>query len=341
MRTEVLNGGFVELVGSMGGDESVAEAARVTSGTLTQEGRQPIRGLIRYLVRHEHGSPMEFCQLAFHVRCPIYVMRQWRTHRIGSFNELSARYAVVQDDHQRQGPWRGQAAKNRQGSEGLVDHQPLPFARHDVDDETPLLTAEDAAFQEYRSRIVAGVAREQARTCLPLSTWTEFRWLLNLRSLLHFLQLRTDHHAQEEIRAYADAIVPMARSVAPECVQAWEDYQRNQLRLSALDLKALKLADQIGLDLTYADARDALAERVGMSKGEMQEHMEKRVRLMMGAARESDAELRELYELVKGMRHPAGHGEGSRGVFEDYDPSHPRESLIGERVRRRLSGGGL
>lgn len=357
MRTEVLNGGFVELVRSMGGDETVVEAARVTSGTLTQEGKQPARGLIRYLMRHDHGTPFEFCQLEFHVKCPIYVQRQWRTHRIGSFNELSARYAEVTEGCEEQGPehgkpWRGQAAKNRQGSEGSIEYERNSYGlihgdpEHPLNDEPPLhvgASAESVAIHEYESRIEEGVAREQARTCLPLSSWTEFRWSVNLRSLLHFLELRTSSHAQEEIRAYANAIVPMVREVAPECVAAWEDYVRGAIKLSRLDLIAIKYVDENKLNLRMEGAAEVLAQEVGMSRGEVVEHMEKLRRLAtavppVGSA-DPDRELRELFNMVKDKRE-YGHGE-SRGFFEDYAPAGTSTPLadLRSRIERRLGGG--
>lgn len=271
-RWNLLNGGFVELVRSMGGDDSVVEAARVTSGA--RKSRKSPEQLIRYLMRHGHDSPFEFCQLEFHVRAPIYVARQWVRHRTASWNEVSGRYVEFKEDYQDQAKWRGQAQVNRQGSEGEVEYDPLTFnAACDT------CSAEDVAFLEYNARIEAGVAKEQARTCLPVSTWTEWRWSVDLRNCLHFLALRSSQHAQPEIRAYAEAMVPMVESVAPATVAAWRDYRRDALTLSVRDLRALS-----AWPLGERPSLENLMHNVGvcMSEGEALEHLEKRERLIRG-----------------------------------------------------------
>jgi thymidylate synthase (FAD) len=207
------------------------------------------------------------------------VARQWVRHRTASWNEVSARYVEVKDDYQEQEVWRGQAKSNRQGSDGEVDHEPLRFVLKEPDGSTSraLLTAEDVAMREYQDRIEDGVAREQARTCLPVSTWTEWRWSVDLRAVLHFLALRASPHAQEEIRAYARAMVPMVESVAPLSVEAWRDYNIGALKLSVLDLEALRKtcawdSSQTLDDITKLD----VLQKLGMSRGEAIEHLEKR-----------------------------------------------------------------
>lgn len=248
----------------------MVEAARVTSGTLSKEGRRPDRDLIRYLMRHDHMSPFEFCQLEFHIRAPIYVARQWVRHRTASWNEVSGRYVEFEDDYQRQEQWRGQAENNRQGSDGVVEHKPVNFE---------LDCAEDIAFYEYKARLRHGVAREQARTCLPLSTWTEWRWSVDLRNCLHFLGLRASQDAQPEIRAYAHAMVPMVESVAPLAVQAWRDYKLNAITLSDIDLFAL-FKYPLGTNEPDELLKN-LVKHCGMSSGEAKEHLDKR-RLLLG-----------------------------------------------------------
>lgn len=279
MKLEVLNGGFVELVRSMGGDASVVEAARVTSGT--RASKKSPEQLIRYLMRHEHMSPFEFCQLEFHVRAPIYVARQWVRHRTASWNEVSGRYVEFEDGCQEQVTWRGQASVNRQGSDGEVDHEPTAWcsANDEEDDGRLVRHAEDVALIEYRKRIAAGVAREQARTCLPVSTWTEWRWSVDLRNLMHFLKLRTSAHAQPEIREYARVVEALAESVAPDSMTAWRDYHKNALALSVLDLRAIA-----GWPLDESPSKESLVRDIGMSEGEAAEHMEKR-RIMVGGER--------------------------------------------------------
>lgn len=285
MKIEVLNGGSVELLESMGGDAAVVRAARCTSGSATK-GAASDRQLIRFLMRHDHTSPFEFCELTWHVRAPIYVARQWVRHRTANWNEVSGRYTEFKEDYQRQERWRGQAVKNRQGSRGMVDYDALTW---DAPCETKLDVAEDLAFQEYNHRIENGVAREQARTCLPLSTWTEWQWKCDLRNVLGFLRLRTSAHAQEEIRAYARAIEEGVKRVAPVSHEAWVDYQRDVVVLTRLDVAAIR-EWPIGAPPEFTDSVTEHAMRThwlkvhfDMSPGEAEEHMVKR-KLLEAAA---------------------------------------------------------
>src|SRR5215471_11981170 len=197
----VLDDGFVCLVDVMGDDQSVVQAARVSYGEGTRKVSDD-RGLIRYLMRHRHSTPFEMAEVKFLVRVPMDCWRQWIRHRTASVNEYSTRYSVAIDSTQATlpGEWRTQAEQNRQGS-GL----PLP------DDVGKQLTEDEHHFQVtarqvYQKRLEAGVAREQARKDLPLSTYTEAYWKIDLHNLLHFLALRMDSHAQDEIRRYTNII---------------------------------------------------------------------------------------------------------------------------------------
>jgi thymidylate synthase (FAD) len=224
----VLDGGFVRVVDYMGDDAAIVQAARVSYGKGTRRVHED-RALIRYLMRHAHTTPFEMCEIKLHVRVPMDIWRQWIRHRTASVNEYSTRYSEAIDAAERTLPdaWRLQSSDNRQGSAGR-----LPV---DVGAE---LSAEEADLQRrarevYERRIRAGVAREQARKDLPLSTYTEAYWKIDLHNLLHFLHLRMDIHAQQEIRAYATAIGE--EIVARWVPVAWEsflDYRRRSTRLS-------------------------------------------------------------------------------------------------------------
>lgn len=232
----VLDNGFVRLIDYMGGDESIVQAARISYGTGTRRVHED-RGLIRYLLRHRHTTPFEMCEIKFHVRVPMDTWRQWIRHRTANVNEYSTRYSVAIDEAQETPPdqWRRQAAGNRQGSEGTLD----PDVGRQLSEEEARL--QKLAREVYERRIAQGVAREQARKDLPLSTYTEAYWKIDLWNLLHFLELRMEDHAQEEIRRYARLIGHeiVARWV-PLVWQAFLDYQVDAVKLSSLEARILK-----------------------------------------------------------------------------------------------------
>lgn len=232
----VLNDGFVCLVDCMGDDSAVVQAARVSYGEGTKRVSDD-RTLIRYLLRHRHTTPFEMAELKFLVRVPMDCWRQWIRHRTANVNEYSTRYSVAIDSMQTTLPseWRAQAEQNRQGSGA-----PLPL---DIGEQ--LTAAEQelqrAARNAYQARLEAGVAREQARKDLPLSTYTEAYWKVDLHNLLHFLALRMDSHAQQEIRDYSRAIGEQI--VAPLFPVVWEaflDYRVHSLALSRLEISLIQ-----------------------------------------------------------------------------------------------------
>jgi thymidylate synthase (FAD) len=228
---QVLDDGFVCLVDVMGDDQAVVQAARVSYGEGTRQVSDD-RGLIRYLMRHRHSTPFEMVEIKLLVRVPMDTWRQWIRHRTANVNEYSTRYSLAIDSAQRTPPdaWRTQAITNRQGSEGHLD---LDIGNR--------LSAEEQALQEqvrraYQQRIELGVAREQARKDLPLSTYTEAYWKIDLHNLLHFLSLRMDDHAQLEIRLFAQAIGE--RIVQPLFPLVWEafvDFRQQGMFLSRME----------------------------------------------------------------------------------------------------------
>lgn len=232
----VLDDGFVCLVDVMGDDQAVVQAARVSYGEGTRQVSDD-RGLIRYLLRHRHTTPFEMVELKFLVRVPMDTWRQWIRHRTANVNEYSTRYSLAIDAAQHTPPhqWRSQAASNRQGSGDA-----LPA---DVGNDLSAAEAEllDKARQVYERRIELGVAREQARKDLPLSTYTEAYWKIDLHNLLHFLALRMDSHAQWEIRQYATALgEQIVRPLFPLVWEAFVDYRVQGMFLTRLDCELIE-----------------------------------------------------------------------------------------------------
>lgn len=248
----VLDDGFVRVVDYMGGDPSIVQAARVSYGAGTKKVRED-RGLIRYLMRHRHTTPFEMCDIKLHVRVPMDTWRQWVRHRTASVNEYSTRYSVAIDAAQETpvDGWRAQSSSNRQGSEGSID--PVIGERL-TQRENELLTLARTVYEE---RLDAGVAREQARKDLPLSTYTEAYWKTNLHNLMHFLGLRMDTHAQYEIREYARTIGEeiVARWV-PTAWEAFLDYETQGLAFTEAELTIVRA-------LTAGDRDAAIAAALG------------------------------------------------------------------------------
>ena len=241
----LLHDGFVRLIDYMGSDESIVQAARISYGKGTKKVSED-RKLIRYLMRHRHTTPFEMCEIKLHVRVPMDCWRQWIRHRTANVNEYSTRYSEAIDSTQKTIPteWRLQDARNRQGSDRFV---PFETGKHLSKEEEQLQSQSQAVYHE---RLKHGVAREQARKDLPLSTYTEAYWKIDLHNLLHFLSLRMDPHAQHEIRAYANVIGN--EIVARWCPVAWEafqDYRINSKFMTRTEwhiLMAVLQSDQAG-----------------------------------------------------------------------------------------------
>ena len=261
----VLDHGFVALKDIMGSDEDIEQAARVSYGKGTRK-KSETRGLIRYLLRHKHTSPFEMCELKFHVRVPMDCWRQWIRHRTASVNEYSTRYSESLNFNEVPIEWRAQASSNKQGSDSIVNLPHTTITRvWEILGETKRL---------YRSLIGAGVAREQARTILPLNTYTEAYWKIDLHNLLHFLRLRCDSHAQLEIRSYANVIAGIVKECYPITFEAWEDYVFGAVTFSRQEMMVLHavLCQQIELDILNIKKA---CESLQMSKRETTEFLDK------------------------------------------------------------------
>jgi thymidylate synthase (FAD) len=244
--------GFIQLIDIMGDDAAIAQAARTSYGEGTKT-TNPDRELIRYLVRNKHTSPIEMCEIKLCIQAPIYVFRQWLRHRTASVNEYSLRYSESLDLYETtdETKWRHQSKSNKQGSEGLLHTMENPDGlspQEDIDkwyssgtyasylEGWSLTEAKDTYYQLLTK---GGVAREQARKVLPLSTYSRCYWKIDLHNLLNFLKLRMDEHAQKEIRDYANAIWAIIQDWVPDTSEAFRDYVFEAVTFSASELKVL------------------------------------------------------------------------------------------------------
>lgn len=215
---KVLDHGFVRLVDSMGSDLSIVRAARVSYNAAWRAGEDTGSDarLIKRLMTDHHTSPFEAVEFQFEIKCPIFVARQWHRHRTWSYNELSARYRELPSEYYLPSldVIGKQSTANKQGREA-ADPDPVMQEAYD--------TACVTAFAVYKDLLANGWPRELARAVLPVATYTHFFAKVNLRNLLHFLELRLDPHAQWEIRQYAEALKTLAAEVVPVAMGAWND----------------------------------------------------------------------------------------------------------------------
>lgn len=215
-------GGFVRLDAAMADDLSVVNAARVSFAKQSDELSEADKGLINFLMRERHGTPFEHNSFRFHVKCPVFVAREWFRHRIGSFNEFSARYSEVPNEFfsPEQKDVRGQVGKPGSYTFEALDSG---VARAAVD---IISIANADAYDAYLSLIEMGVAKEQARVVLPVSMYTQFYWTVNARALMNFLSLRTHETAQYDIRLYANAVHDLAAEQMPVTFDCWKRNDR-------------------------------------------------------------------------------------------------------------------
>jgi thymidylate synthase (FAD) len=223
-------------------DFAIVQAARVSYGQGTKQINED-RGLIRYLARHHHTTPFEMVEFKFHHVMPIFVARQWIRHRTANVNEYSARYSVVKDRFYKPSVQsvRKQSAVNRQGGEELIDEMTArEFCEY--------LDRAEAAYSDYEKLLEKGVSRELARIGLPVNAYTEWYWKCDLHNVLHFLSLRMDAHAQQEIRNYATAMFALIQPIVPIAAQAFLDYQLGAVHLSRLEAEAIKSGEALKSD---------------------------------------------------------------------------------------------
>lgn len=236
----VLDDGFIRVIDYMGADDSIVQAARVSYGSGTKKVSED-RNLIRYLLRHRHTTPFEMCELKLHVRVPMDCWRQWIRHRTASVNEYSTRYSVAVNACRTTKPneWRTQSEVNKQGSGEAISPE-LGEKLCKAESDLHAISRE-----VYANRLDCGVAREQARKDLPLSTYTEAYWKIDLHNLLYFLSLRMDSHAQYEIRKYAELIGrEIVSKWVPYTWEAFLEYRFNGLYLSDSETRIITLLGQ-------------------------------------------------------------------------------------------------
>lgn len=231
-----LDKGFIRLVDSMGSDDAIVQAARVSYGKGTTKVNRD-KALIRYLLRHRHSTPFEMVELKFHAKMPIFVARQWVRHRTANINEYSLRYSEAQHDFYipNKKDIHFQSKFNKQGR----DETEVP---NDLKDKVVKYFEEisEKTFSIYDELNEAGIARELARGILPVNLYTEWYWKNDLHNIFHFLRLRMDDHAQYEIRVFANAMAEFVKQVVPIAYEAFEDYSINGMYFSKLERKLLQ-----------------------------------------------------------------------------------------------------
>ncbi len=240
-------------------DFAIVQAARVSYGAGTKKVQED-RGLVRYLLRHRHTTPFEMVEFKFHIAMPIFVARQWIRHRTANVNEYSARYSVMPDQFYRPSAdnVRKQSMANRQGGDEPIDVGT-------AEEFLAYLDRAQSLYGEYERLMGKGVSRELARIGLPVSVYTQWYWKCDLHNVMHFLSLRMDEHAQEEIRDYADAMYALIKPICPVAMEAFRDYRLNGLFLSGLEVEALRTGEALRTENKREQAEwEAKRKRLGL-----------------------------------------------------------------------------
>lgn len=267
----VLDHGFVRVIDYMGTDSAIVQAARVSYGKGTKKVSEDA-GLINYLMRHRHTTPFEMCEIKFHIKLPIFIARQWIRHRTANVNEYSGRYSIMDKEFYIPQPEQlaAQSKSNRQGRGELIEGKEAARVLEMLKDDASKCYAhyEDMLNEDIDGNILkegkTGLARELARMNLTLNFYTQWYWKVDLHNLLHFLSLRADHHAQYEIRAYADVMLDMLKAWVPITHAAFMDYRMGGANFSAKGLAIVK---------RMLAGEQVTQEQSGMSKGEWRELM--------------------------------------------------------------------
>ncbi len=263
--------GFVKLLDVMGDDQEVENAARISYGEGTRKVSQT-RNLIRYLMRHKHTSPFEMCEVKFHLKLPIFIMRQLVRHRTANINEYSGRYSVMSDEfYLPQGDYlQKQSTTNNQGrGEELESKGAVQFEFNRIYDNAKV--SYETLLEDY------DLAREISRAILPVANYTECIWKIDLHNFFHFVRLRSDSHAQREIRDYSDAMYELVKPHFPICCEAFEDYMRGAVSFSAQEMEFIRdcvVGDLIDEWEGYTDEEfndEVLQGKYNLSKREMDE----------------------------------------------------------------------
>ena len=254
----ILDHGFIRVVDYMGDDSSIVQSARVSYGKGTKKVSTD-EGLIKYLMRHWHSTPFEMCEIKYHVKLPIFIARQWIRHRTANVNEYSARYSILDKEFYLPSKENlaAQSQSNRQGRgevlEGDQANKVLNLLKQDA--EQTYENYETMLNERYDGSVIdeneVGLARELARMNLTLNTYTQWYWKTDLLNLMNFLRLRADHHAQFEIRTYADAMLNTLKKWVPITYEAFMDYRVGGTEISAkgkILIQKLIKGEKISLD---------------------------------------------------------------------------------------------
>ncbi|MBT4698137.1 MAG: FAD-dependent thymidylate synthase [Candidatus Marinimicrobia bacterium] len=244
-KVKVHEHGFVKLLDIMGSDEEVENAARISYGEGTRKSSET-RSLIRYLMRHRHTSPFEMGSVSFHIKLPIFIMRQLVRHRTANLNEASLRYSEAIDEYYVPDTFQNQSISNKQGRTDVeVENRgEVKFVIENIFKNT---------INIYHNLLDWGLARELARTILPVSNYTEVVWKIDLHNFFHFYKLRSSPHAQQEIRDYANIMYELVKPHFPICCEAFEDYNLNAETFSAEEMKIIR--DMIKHSLDFNDSK--------------------------------------------------------------------------------------
>ncbi len=244
---KVLDKGFVRVIDYMGNDSSIVQAARVSYG----KGTKSINDdelLIRYLMRNKHTTPFEMCEIKFHIKCPIFVARQWLRHRTANVNEYSARYSIMSNDFYipEDSSLLSQSSTNKQGREDRLSDSETKHVANLIERNTDQSYAnyQDIMNTDSEGNLIdderKGLTRELSRIVLPLNVYTEFYWKIDLHNLLHFLRLRAHSHAQYEIQEYAYKMLDLVKLWVPLAYKAFEDYVKDSATLSKSEIDLVK-----------------------------------------------------------------------------------------------------
>jgi thymidylate synthase (FAD) len=268
----ILDHGFIRVVDYMGDDTSIVQAARVSYGKGTKKVSTDA-GLIKYLMRHWHSTPFEMCEIKYHVKLPIFIARQWIRHRTANVNEYSARYSILDKEFYLPAPEHlaTQSQNNRQGRgevlEGEQAKKVLDLLKTDA--ERTYSNYEEMLNERYDGTVIEenkiGLARELARMNLTLNTYTQWYWKTDLLNLMNFLRLRADHHAQYEIRAYAEAMLDTLKKWVPITFEAFMDYRVGGTEVSSKGKSVIQ---------KLINGENVSMEQSGLSKREWNELME-------------------------------------------------------------------
>lgn len=268
-QVQVLDSGFVSLLDVFGNDEEIEKAARISYGAGTRKTSET-RNLIRYLMRHSHTSPFEMCEVKFHLKLPIFVMRQIIRHRTANVNEYSGRYSIMSDDMYMPhvDDIQQQSSSNNQGRGDDVENK--SFVAFELN------RIFDNARQTYQNLLDLDLAREISRIVLPVANYTEVVWKIDLHNFFHFCKLRTSDHAQKEVRDYANAMYDLVKPKFPLACEAYEDYNLHSVRFSSMEIDLLK-RNVLDIMLEKIDnmAEADICKEYNMSKRELKEFKQK------------------------------------------------------------------